>query len=184
MTTSASRQRGEEACLSTTMTDQLFSQNRRTQFLRFMWLLFVTICAVTAWARYATLLSHSGKRTSRFVFHQTKRVSSRYTDVPSVHSADWKPWLQRHNVCVSALVFYGRRKYVRVLDKYLKRNMLSAGGLLQEVKFEQFGQEVHKLKISLMTRYCRSCGLCVPTLQRICIGWTMCCSQASLIIPS
>jgi len=34
---------------------------------------------------------------------------------------------------VSAVAFYGRRRYVRILDKYLKQNLISAGGLLEEV---------------------------------------------------
>lgn len=40
-----------------------------------------------------------------------------------------------NSVQLSAIVFYGRRHHVRVLDKYLKQNLVSVGGLLQEVSW-------------------------------------------------
>ncbi len=40
-----------------------------------------------------------------------------------------------NSVPLSAIVFYGRRHHVRVLDKYLKQNLVSVGGLLQEVSW-------------------------------------------------
>ena len=53
--------------------------------------------------------------------------------MPAVKDPAWRPWLKESNIKVSAVVFYGRRRYVRILDKYLKQNLCSAGGLLQEV---------------------------------------------------
>lgn len=43
---------------------------------------------------------------------------------------------EQSKIHVSALVFYGRRQYVRVLDGYIKRNLASVGGLLEEVSLE------------------------------------------------
>ena len=53
--------------------------------------------------------------------------------IPSTGDSNWRPWLKASKVRVSAVAFYGRRRYVRILDKYLKENLISAGGLLEEV---------------------------------------------------
>lgn len=53
--------------------------------------------------------------------------------IPSTGDSNWRPWLQASKIRVSAVTFYGRRRYVRILDKYLKQNLKSAGGLLEEV---------------------------------------------------
>jgi len=42
-------------------------------------------------------------------------------------------FVKPNSVQLSAIIFYGRRHHVRVLDKYLKQNLVSVGGLLQEV---------------------------------------------------
>ena len=55
------------------------------------------------------------------------------TVIPSTGDSNWRPWLKASNLRVSAVAFYGRRRYVRILDKYLKQNLISAGGLLEEV---------------------------------------------------
>ncbi len=55
------------------------------------------------------------------------------TVIPSTGDSNWRPWLKASKVRVSAVAFYGRRRYVRILDKYLKQNLISAGGLLEEV---------------------------------------------------
>lgn len=64
-------------------------------------------------------------------------------DSPSVDDPYWRAWLQESGVRVSAIVFYGRKRYVRVLDGYLKRNFASAGGLLEEVR-AQLAQNVRR----------------------------------------
>ena len=53
--------------------------------------------------------------------------------VPALGDTEWKALLTADKVRVSAIVFYGRRQYVRILDKYIKKNLLSVGGLLEEV---------------------------------------------------
>ncbi|KAL0042515.1 hypothetical protein WJX79_002128 [Trebouxia sp. C0005] len=53
--------------------------------------------------------------------------------IPSTGDSNWRPWLKASKIRVSAVAFYGRRRYVRILDKYLKQNLISAGGLLEEV---------------------------------------------------
>ena len=53
--------------------------------------------------------------------------------LPLRHDPEWRAWLTQSGIHVSAIVFYGRRAFVRVLDAYLKRNLVSAGGLLEEV---------------------------------------------------
>lgn len=78
--------------------------------------------------------ARAGGRKARLVF-RTNQASIKYTDVPAIESAEWRPWLHKSGIRVAAIVFYGRRKYVRVLDKYLKRNTWSAGGILGEVWF-------------------------------------------------
>lgn len=55
-------------------------------------------------------------------------------DLPSIDDPQWRPWLKVSGIQVSAMVFYGRRQYVRVLDGYLKRNLASVGGLFEEVR--------------------------------------------------
>ena len=60
---------------------------------------------------------------------------------PSVDDPYWRAWLQESGIHVSAIVFYGRKRYVRVLDGYLKRNLVSAGGLLEEVR-AQYAQNL------------------------------------------
>lgn len=54
-------------------------------------------------------------------------------NLPHRHDPEWRSWLAQSGIHVSAIVFYGRRDFVRVLDPYLKRNLVSAGGLLEEV---------------------------------------------------
>ena len=54
-------------------------------------------------------------------------------NLPPRHDSEWRSWLAQSDIHVSAIVFYGRRELVRVLDPYLKRNLVSAGGLLEEV---------------------------------------------------
>lgn len=61
------------------------------------------------------------------------RGRSLTTVVPSAGDTNWRPWLQASNIQVSAIAFYGRRRYVRILDKYIKQNLVSAGGVLEEV---------------------------------------------------
>ena len=53
--------------------------------------------------------------------------------LPALEDTEWKALLTADKVQVSAIVFYGRRRYVRILDKYIKKNLLSVGGLLEEV---------------------------------------------------
>lgn len=53
-------------------------------------------------------------------------------NLPLRHDPEWRAWLTQSGIHVSAIVFYGRRAFVRVLDAYLKRNLVSAGGLLEE----------------------------------------------------
>lgn len=43
--------------------------------------------------------------------------------------------LQKHRFNISALVFYGRRRYVKILNCYLEQNLIENGGLLSEVIF-------------------------------------------------
>ena len=40
-------------------------------------------------------------------------ISGRVIDLPPVNSRKWKPWLKSHKIRVAALIFYGRREYVR-----------------------------------------------------------------------
>ncbi len=40
-------------------------------------------------------------------------ISGRIIDLPPVNSRKWKPWLESHKIRVAALIFYGRREYVR-----------------------------------------------------------------------
>ena len=54
-------------------------------------------------------------------------------DLPSRHDPEWRSWLKESGIHVSAMVFYGRRDFVKILDVYLKRNLVSAGGLLEDV---------------------------------------------------
>jgi len=54
--------------------------------------------------------------------------------IPSTGDTNWRPWLKASKIRVSAIAFYGRRRYVRILDKYIKQNLVSAGGLLEEVR--------------------------------------------------
>ena len=56
-------------------------------------------------------------------------------NLPHRHDPEWRSWLGQSGIHVSAIVFYGRRAFVRVLDPYLKRNLVSAGGLLEEVSW-------------------------------------------------
>ena len=53
-------------------------------------------------------------------------------NLPYRHDPEWRSWLAQSGIHVSAIVFYGRRDFVRVLDAYLRRNLVSAGGLLEE----------------------------------------------------
>lgn len=57
------------------------------------------------------------------------------------------------SVQLSAIVFYGRRHHVRVLDKYLKQNLVSVGGLLQEVLWfvhTEDHEDIHWLNQTLL----------------------------------
>ena len=58
-------------------------------------------------------------------------------DMPPVASSKWRLWLKTNKVRVTALVFYGRREYVRVLDAYMKQNLNKNGGVLEEVTAEK-----------------------------------------------
>ncbi|DBB14093.1 TPA: hypothetical protein ACH3X3_001050 [Trebouxia sp. C0006] len=60
-------------------------------------------------------------------------ISGRVIDLPPVNSRKWKPWLKSHKIRVAALIFYGRREYVRILNGYVKQNLLKNGGVLEEV---------------------------------------------------
>jgi len=40
-------------------------------------------------------------------------ISGRVMNLPPVNSRKWKPWLKSHRIRVAALIFYGRREYVR-----------------------------------------------------------------------
>jgi hypothetical protein len=44
-------------------------------------------------------------------------------------------WQKPDGLKVIAIVFYGRRRYVEILNCYLQRNLVSRGGLLDEVIF-------------------------------------------------
>ena len=57
--------------------------------------------------------------------------------MPPVASSKWRLWLKTNKVRVTALVFYGRREYVRVLDAYMKQNLNKNGGVLEEVTAEK-----------------------------------------------
>jgi hypothetical protein len=40
----------------------------------------------------------------------------------------------KHGMQVAAVVFFGRRRNVKILNTYLERNLVSAGGVLHEVE--------------------------------------------------
>ncbi|DBA90473.1 TPA: hypothetical protein ACH3X1_003737 [Trebouxia sp. C0004] len=72
------------------------------------------------------------------IWHHSPAVKSQDSTlqtavIPSTGDSNWRPWLKASKVRVSAVAFYGRRRYVRILDKYIKQNLISAGGLLEEV---------------------------------------------------
>ena len=49
-------------------------------------------------------------------------------------TATWSSGSNSRKVFATALVLYSRRHSARVLDKYLKQNLVSAGGILEEVR--------------------------------------------------
>ena len=75
-------------------------------------------------------------------------------NLPHRHHPEWRPWLAQSGIHVSAIVFYGRRDFVRVLDPYLKRNLVSAGGLLEEVSRASSNAET---RIRTSKKHLRNC---------------------------
>ncbi len=51
---------------------------------------------------------------------------------------------------VGALVFYGRRRYVKLLNMYLERNLATHGGILDEVCCLDCSQELLRLLFSVV----------------------------------
>ncbi|MCJ1256202.1 hypothetical protein MMC24_004022 [Lignoscripta atroalba] len=51
------------------------------------------------------------------------------------HLVEIQEWQRPANLKVVALVFFGRRRYVSVLNCYLQRNLVDNGGLLDEIIF-------------------------------------------------
>lgn len=102
------------------------------------------LCFALALVLGATLLVTSFPAVLTHSHHNVKLMlrerSSNTVDtvdcskMPSVASSAWRPWLQSNDIHLSAVVFFGRRKYVRILDKYLKRNLWRAGGIVEEVR--------------------------------------------------
>ncbi|DBA99133.1 TPA: hypothetical protein ACH3X1_014265 [Trebouxia sp. C0004] len=100
------------------------SRGTRARFI-----VVVSLCAVGALAWVTCALLQSPQLNVQSWRHLD---SNPLGDSPSVDDPYWREWLQESGVRVSAIVFYGRKRYVRVLDGYLKRNLVSAGGLLEE----------------------------------------------------
>ena len=65
---------------------------------------------------------------------KSKETTLHSAVIPATGDTNWRPWLQASKVKVSAVVFYGRRRYARVLDKYIKQNLIPSGGILEEVQ--------------------------------------------------
>lgn len=103
---------------------------------------------------------------------------------PSVDDPYWRAWLQESGIHVSAIVIYGRKRYVRVLDGYLNRNLVSAGGLLEEVR-AQCAQNLcigtvmmSPYLAATAQRACRYYGWCKRIMQQTYSGCRKCCHQA------
>ena len=78
------------------------------------------------------LLSFSGRRKLSVPLFLRGHGDDMSVNLLSQHDPAWRSWLKQSKIHVSAIVFYGRRDYVRILDAYIKQNLVSAGGLLEE----------------------------------------------------
>ena len=89
--------------------------------------LFIAVISAAVIALLMLFLTHIGS------ISKMRASGLEQKSVPALEDSEWKLVLATSKVHVSAVVFYGRRRYVRILDKYIKRNLVSAGGLLEEV---------------------------------------------------
>lgn len=87
-------------------------------------------------------------------------------DLPSVDDPHWRAWLQESRIRVSAIVFYGRKRYVQVVEGYLKRNLVSAGGLLEEVR-AQFAQNLCIGNVYGVARPRVQCAACMQVVWMV-----------------
>ena len=98
-----------------------------------------------------------------------KACASCFMTVHAVHIAetDWTcthaAWhdLAACPVQVSALVFYGRKRYARILNVYLDRNLARNGGVLHEV-FPFSTSVFHALPAARCSSCRASTGCCLP----------------------
>lgn len=66
---------------------------------------------------------------------------------PAVHKdPSAKPWVKPEDVKIIALIFYGRPETVSILDCYMKQNLVSNGGFLDEVHWAVNTENENDLK--------------------------------------
>lgn len=66
---------------------------------------------------------------------------------PTVHAdPSAKPWVKPEDVKIIALIFYGRPETVSILDCYMKQNLVSNGGFLDEVHWAVNTENENDLK--------------------------------------